>query len=797
MLISAATRNVTTLRIVLCLLAATTPSLTAQQPSDPWRVTAAPGTGEYSVAIDSTVVHGGRASARITGRIAHAMGAAIVVQRVRADGYRGKRVRLSAYVKTDQVRGVGAVVKIVAQRGVLGSDAWTALSDPLVGTRNWVQVHAELDVPSDAVILALIGSLNGSGTVWVDDVSLEPVGNSATAPGPTVAPSSALQSAAVSLPSAPDALGFEGVRLVFPPASVNLRPIPLESPRAATEQGLDNLVAFAHLFGVVRHFSPTEAVRTTNWDEFAMHGIRQIEAATGPESLARGLQASFAAVAPEVRVYPTGITPPSRNASLGTGPNAGVATWVNTGIAAGGIFSAGGIYSSELVVRPAPGGIIPDLTPDPAQPWMGSLGGGVSAIVPVAQWVELPATEALRRRAVQPAQPTETASPSDRATRLAGVIAGWNVIQHSYPYFDLVKTDWDAALRVALTSSATDSTPADYLNTLGRMMAALRDGHGNAVPYVELRQTAYLPVCLDWVEDQLVVDCVAPAASAVVQRGDVILTMDGVPAESALRERERTISGATPQWRRHRAVNELEIGPHGTSVTLRLRPASGGALRNVRLSYEGQALEPPGLDQIAEVRPGVFYVDLSRITDADFTGALPTLEAAKGIVFDMRGYPRSVGTPNILARLASDTTYSANFLVPIFSRPFMADVTWRAARWTLPAKTPHIGGKIAFLIGGGAISYAESTMGIVEQYKLGEIVGSTTAGTNGNTNQVVIPGGFRLIFTGMKVTKLDDSPHHGVGIRPTVPVSRTLKGVAAGRDEVLEKGIAVVSGPPK
>ncbi len=32
----------------------------------------------------------------------------------------------------------------------------------------------------------------------------------------------------------------------------------------------------------------------------------------------------------------------------------------------------------------------------------------------------------------------------------------------------------------------------------------------------------------------------------------------------------------------------------------------------------------------------------------------------------------------------------------------------------------------------------------------------------------------------MKVLKHDGSPHHGVGILPTVPVSRTQAGVAAG-----------------
>ena len=82
-------------------------------------------------------------------------------------------------------------------------------------------------------------------------------------------------------------------------------------------------------------------------------------------------------------------------------------------------------------------------------------------------------------------------------------------------------------------------------------------------------------------------------------------------------------------------------------------------------------------------------------------------------------------------------------------------------------------------------------MGIIEHYKLGEIVGSPTAGTNGNVNPFVLPGGYRLSWTGMKVLKHDGSQHHGIGILPTVPCEPTIEGIRAGREEVLEKGIEV------
>ena len=97
------------------------------------------------------------------------------------------------------------------------------------------------------------------------------------------------------------------------------------------------------------------------------------------------------------------------------------------------------------------------------------------------------------------------------------------------------------------------------------------------------------------------------------------------------------------------------------------------------------------------------------------------------------------------------------------------------------------------MTGGAAISYAESCLGIIEAYKLAEIVGAPSAGTNGNVNPITLPGGYHISWTGMKVLKHNGGQRHGVGILPTVPVSPTQSGLPADRDEVLEKGIEVVS----
>src|SRR5690606_23996188 len=127
--------------------------------------------------------------------------------------------------------------------------------------------------------------------------------------------------------------------------------------------------------------------------------------------------------------------------------------------------------------------------------------------------------------------------------------------------------------------------------------------------------------------------------------------------------------------------------------------------------------------------------------------------------------------------LSDSVLYSARFEAPLIMGPDRRDMRFRNGYWELSPRTPRLTAPVAFLTGGAAISYAESTMGVVEEQRLAPIVGGTTAGTNGNVNMFTVPGGYRVLYTGMRVRKRDGTPHHGVGIAPTVPVERTLQGV--------------------
>ena len=279
-----------------------------------------------------------------------------------------------------------------------------------------------------------------------------------------------------------------------------------------------------------------------------------------------------------------------------------------------------------------------------------------------------------------------------------------------------------------------------------------------------------------------------------VAPGDVVTAINGKSIRQAVAETEPLISAATPQWLRVRLLSELGAGPAGEPLVLELDPfAQPGKRHTVELQRK-----PGGLGEterrplkLAELKPGVWYVDLTRMSDGDWKAVLPKIEKATGLIFDMRGYPSD--EPLFLQHSRNEPMTSAQWHVPLVTLPDRREMKFeRGGEWNLTPLQPYLGMKKVFLTDGRAISYAESCMGIVEHYRLGEIVGGPTAGTNGNVNPLVLPGGYTLAWTGMKVLKHDGSQHHGIGILPTVPVSRTRAGVAAGRDELLERALELL-----
>ncbi len=647
-------------------------------------------------------------------------------------------VRFRAAVRTDGSAGTYVYLSLVMTRA--DGSISSFVNSPHQTSTAWQYVEVSAPVTSDVSSIVFNFLCNGSGWVWADDASLQNI--------------------------------------------TNTQP---EAARPLSAAGLENLTAFAKALGYVRHFHPSDAAAQANWDAFAVQGVRTVEAATSPADLAAKLQTLLNPVAPTVQVFPTG-NPPGLPVDLTPASTSGLQfiRWNHYGVY---LSSSSNIYTSSRQTAAA-SSPLPAAFVSPTQPYVAEIGQGLSISVPLTLYADANGT--LPHQAI-PTIDCCAYSPDDRGTRLAGVIVAWNVPQHFWPYFDVMPDDWPGALAAALQSAATDSGADNYFKTLSRLWVALRDGHG----WVWGPTTpAMVPVVFEWIENQLVVTAVLAGDTQGVSPGDRILQIDGVPAEDVLAQQQALISGATPQWILYRSLFAAAQCSSANQMQLTVEPyAKPGSSRTVSFACVANLFwAAPTLPTVQELEPGIEYVHLGGLTSDAWAAAAPALASAKGIVFDMRWGGAQIY--DYLQSLSLTNLNSAQWWVPTPSRPDQVGLTFQqAASWNLPPLQPYLPARRVFLTDGGNVSFAETVMGIVEAYQLAEIVGGTTAGTDGNINYIDLPGGYTLGFTGMKVLKNDGSQYHGVGIHPTIPASRTRAGVAAGIDEVLARGVAVVKGP--
>ncbi len=142
------------------------------------------------------------------GAVAHLWAAApapegfgTLMQEVRADDFRGKRVRMTAHVRTADVAGwAGLWLRVDGARQ--NALAFDNMQDrPITGTSGWAPYSVVLDVPRAASVVAFGTLLHGPGHVFLDDVSFQEVDESVPVTAAT---------ATLDVPARPINLDFEG-----------------------------------------------------------------------------------------------------------------------------------------------------------------------------------------------------------------------------------------------------------------------------------------------------------------------------------------------------------------------------------------------------------------------------------------------------------------------------------------------------------------------------------------------------------------------------------------------------------
>ncbi len=414
----------------------------------------------------------------------------------------------------------------------------------------------------------------------------------------------------------------------------------------------------------------------------------------------------------------------------------------------------------------------------------------------------------LARARGKPRQPRfESAAPSTRRRpdetyaeldppplehRMLSAIRFHEVIARFFPYVDLAD-DWEGALVESLPRFRDATDGRAYADAVLRMAARTGDSHvwvrggrvreviGEVAPPVRLRMIEGKPTIVRVLDGSL---------AKTVAVGDVVVSVDGqdmAARMAALRPYEPASTGARLALQ---TANQALHGPVGTEVELVIERADGKR-KTVRLARTAGA-KPPDRGTAWRILAGnVGYVSLMALERGDVSKMFDALGRTKAIVFDMRGYPNGTAW-SIVPRIAL-----AGHVGRIGSQYLCNEVSTFGGKRYLDYRVTaspdrRYRGRIVMLIDEEAISQAEMTAMYFDAANHVTFVGSPTAGANGDVTDLSLPGGLYVTFTGQSASHGDGRRLQRRGVQPHVRVRPTIAGLRAGKDEVLERALALL-----
>ncbi len=545
---------------------------------------------------------------------------------------------------------------------------------------------------------------------------------------------------------------------------------------------VENIRSFAKVYGYVRWFYPSDEAAKLDWEKFAVYGVKKVQNAHNSNELKKILSKLFLPIAPAIQFSQSdqalnfdthSIIP---NDTVGFRPIA----WKHFGVYLG---EANKYYKSERI-------FLSEKTPKVGEIINKNIGSHLQLVMPLVllrnneQTYPIPDQKLLTdlKESLDKVS-LKTFDPNDVSVHLANVVIAWNVFQHFYPYFDVVKIDWEYELIKTIQNTLLAKTEIEYFNVLRLFIAKLKDGHAS----VSKKLIGFgLPLKYDLIENNIVV---TSSQSDEFQNGDIIKTIDGKSGIEELEKQKSFVSGS-PRYKRYMGLVSFGMDFKGNEATLSvIRNGKEISIKAKRHTFSEMSLNPFATESFKIINCGDTIVYLKG-EPIDITSNIKLLVNAKSMIISSR---TDDSQQKLISHFIKEPVSGPICSVPIFTYPDREKMFFdHEGSMTIYPEEPYFNADLIYLTYPDNISHEETYLDFIDHYKLAKLVGDTTAGCNGSRNTIPLVGGYSISFTGMKVLKRDSSQLYLIGYNPDYPVNRTIKGVIENRDEYLDKALEIL-----
>ncbi|MDO5978767.1 S41 family peptidase [Flavivirga spongiicola] len=391
----------------------------------------------------------------------------------------------------------------------------------------------------------------------------------------------------------------------------------------------------------------------------------------------------------------------------------------------------------------------------------------------------------------------------DTGFRLLALYRYWNMIQYFFPNRHLIDKDWNTCLTEYIPQFINVKNDLEYELAFLKIIADIKDTHANLsggkYKIQEQRGKFYPPMHVRFIENKLVVDAYfneETKASIGLEVGDIITHINGKPV-SKIVENIHDFYPASNQPTRLRDISFDIL--RSTNNTLDISVKRDGKVFDKTLKlfeqkeiegyYRWYKREKNG-SSFKMLDNNIGYITLKNIKKEDVKVIRKDFKDTKGIIVDIRNYPSAFMPFTLGSFFTSKYAPFVKFTNGSVNNP--GAFTY-GKDLSIPPKEKFYKGKVVVLVNEISQSQAEYT---AMAFRAGDnvtLVGSTTAGADGNVSRISLPGGLMTMISGIGVYYPDGTETQRIGIVPDIEVLPTVKGIKEGRDEILEKAIEIIN----
>jgi len=647
--------------------------------------------------------------------------------------YEGDSITLKAYLKyTDVKEGyVGLLLRIDSHEGILNFDNME--KENVQGSSDWKQFSVTLAYPMEAKTIYIGAILSGSGNLWVDDFNISINGNN-----PTV-----LKSTEQIHYKAYDDTEFDE----------NSKIQEIEP----SEKLVDDLFILGKVWGFLKYYHPEIRKGNYNWDyelfRFLPKFIKCKNVAERNSFLYDWIS-SFGNIKTNIKPIDT-----SRNIYIE--PNL---SWIN-----------GKEFGEKL------NSLLTNIKNTKRQ--------GTSFYLKTVSGIGNPIFD------------NENAYSSmkypDFGYRLLSLYRYWNIIEYYFPYKNLIGERWDSTLEVFIPKFVNSKNELEYKLTTLSLIASIHDTHANIWGYdntlLKYKGNNFAPLKVKFIEGKVVVydyhnDSLGKETGLC--KGDIITKINNESIEEVVKRK----IPLTPASNYETQLREIALTLLRTNDSLLAIEYIHEGRIEIKKIYctRGNLLISLNKYQKRDtcyklLNNNISYLYPESLDPGYLNKLFPRIQSTKGLIIDLRCYPSEFIVYSLGEFLLTESKPFVKFTNASINTPGQFLFT---NVFTVGRNNPnYYKGKVVILVNELTQSQAEYTAMALKVVPAAKVIGSTTAGADGNISEISLPGGIKTAISGIGVFYPNGKGTQRVGIIPDIEIKQTINGIKNGVDEILNRAI--------